>query len=466
MARAERILGFFPAVYGAAERGKLLHEVVRRLAAPVEEAETHLFRIQRAHRLRVAEQAEDIVRLAAALDLGAFHFEDILSDGALAYDLKLRLMRQRVERVARIHLEGLGTPRAVIEGAAAFLDAAVVAEGQGEAPIKHLDRQGFSHRAVIEIGHLRGRPRARLELHESPLRRRKLEPAPRWAPTTWQVENPSIAAAPSRWLVRGVGERTVLPALYCRETGEGLFYNGAVPGGETLVVDAVGGASLEGRPVDDAVVYFTGGAYDLGPFGGADFVRQQGTAGEPLIDPEDAAVSPLRSRKPVPEVPLGSSRWHFKVNEGVCDGDRYDAAVYGTPRQPIGLYDGDVVFDGCVFDFPASAESGMAWDERTACAFKLLLPHHLPRPSPEEEAETAGEVPGRRNDVSRIGEVMARFRAAGVRSYVDRARDAWILGQGVLRDRDAAGGEGATHHTTRIRHRRADLLIPSQPTAS
>src|SRR5687767_781467 len=113
MAKAERILGLFPSYCGATDSTKLLHEVTRMLAAPLEEADTHLLRIQRAHRIRVAEHADDIVRLAGALNLTAFHFEDILSDQTLDYDQKLKLMRERVRRIARLHLIGLGTPVAM-----------------------------------------------------------------------------------------------------------------------------------------------------------------------------------------------------------------------------------------------------------------------------------------------------------------------------------------------------------------
>src|SRR5687767_15435495 len=99
MGSAAHVLELFPAVYRARERGKLLSEVVECLALPLEEAEAHLLRIQRAHRLPVAEQTADIVRLAGALNLGAYHFEDLLENPAIDYARKLALMRARVQRV-------------------------------------------------------------------------------------------------------------------------------------------------------------------------------------------------------------------------------------------------------------------------------------------------------------------------------------------------------------------------------
>jgi hypothetical protein len=83
MSRADRTLGLFPSIYRASSDGKLLGDVVRTLVGPLEEADIHLQRIQRAHRLLVAEHPDDIVRLAAVLNLNRFHFEDLLTDGAV-----------------------------------------------------------------------------------------------------------------------------------------------------------------------------------------------------------------------------------------------------------------------------------------------------------------------------------------------------------------------------------------------
>src|SRR5690349_15692301 len=101
MAKADRVLDLFPAFYRAHDATKLLAQVVAALAAPLDEADSHLFRIQRAHRLLVAEHAADIVRLAAILRLTSYHFEDLLADHTLLYDTVLALMRERVTRVAR-----------------------------------------------------------------------------------------------------------------------------------------------------------------------------------------------------------------------------------------------------------------------------------------------------------------------------------------------------------------------------
>jgi hypothetical protein len=466
MAKYERILGLFPSFYEALENYKLLHTAVSRLSQPLEEADTHLFRIQRAHRLLVAEQPEDILRLAALLNLFPFHFEDILTPKALACEEKLDLMRQRIQRLAQVHLTGLGTPQAILESTAIFLNALIVPSQAGASIIKHLDAEGFSHEAVIEFFYLPEKPRKRLYLHENPLRRRQEPLSERWPPNVWGIDNQSIsAAAPAKFVVQGVAERTVLPGFYCPQTQQGILFNGIVPQGRTLVIDAVGGVTLDDRPVDEWLIGFEGGVVDLACTDQSAFVIEDATGPAPFDGKVEAIMArPFRRRKSLPVMPAGRSTWHFTVAEGVFEQHGYDFAVYALPHAPIGLFDGDFQFEACVFDYEASAIAGMAWDERIPCAFKLLLPAELPQPqstaASDGDASDAGEKTAEPlNHVSRIGSLISRFRAAGVQAFVDSAREAWILGEGVLRSPEAAGGPGTQSLTTRLQDWHTELLV-------
>ena len=466
MAKFERILGLFPSFYEALENYKLLYGVVNRLAQPLEEADTHLFRIQRAHRLLVAADPDDIVRLAALLNLSPVHFEDILTLKTMALEEKLEIMRQRVLRLAQVHLTGLGTPQAILEAAAIFLNAHLVPGQTGAPLIKHLDAEGFSHMAVIEYAYLPDKPRQLLYLHENPLRRRKEPLSERWPPTTWEIDNQSISPAVStRLVVQGVGERTILPGFYCPQTQQGVLFNGIVPHGRTLVLDAAGGATLDDRSVDDWLIFFEGGVVELARTDQSAFVVEN--AGDPIpFDGrvEDIIAPPYRRRTPVPVVPLGRSTWHFTVAEGIFDHHQCDFAVYALPHSPIGLFDGDVHFDACVFDYEASAIVGLAWDERISCAFKLLLPADLPQPrtaaaSNGDGPVTAAKVAEPSNHVSRIGSLISRFRAAGVQAFVDSARDTWILGESLLRHQEATDGPGIQNLATRLMDWQTELLV-------
>jgi hypothetical protein len=478
MSKADRILGQFPHFYRAAEPGKLLGEVVRALARPLEEADTHLFRIQRAHRLNVADQPLDIVRLAAALGLTAFHFEDLCLEAAgsaeerrAADERRLEMMRDRVRRIARLYLLGLGTPWAVIEAAAIFLNARIVPDRPGDPLVRQIDPQGFSHRATVAFHHLPGQPREQIVLHENPLLRQKVDPAERWPLNTWAVENRNVDAADTIFAIEGIGEHTVLPSIFCPAIQAGIQFYGIVPEGMTLIIDAAGGARLDGTPVDDWLVSFQGGLTEFSLLDGAQYSVDDGSLVAPFDgNLEDLVIPAFREKRGIPQAPIGRTDWYFKVADGVYDGSLYDFCVFDTPPEPVGEYDDDPGFDASVFDYPASAVVGMAWDGRVPCAFKLLLPAHLPEealPNADQSfagaANRSGTAAGGQsagvNYLGRIGSILPRFKAAGVRAYVDMARDAWILGASVVRGSQAAEGEGVDFHATRPRSLAADQYI-------
>ncbi len=469
MAKSDRILSFFPAFYRATERTKLLYEVVRQLAQPLEEADTHLFRIQRSHRLRVAQQAEDIIRLAAVLNLTAFHFEDILADEALDYSRKLALMRERLQRIAKVHLQGLGTPWAVLESTAIFLNGIIVPESRGDPLIKHIDNKSFSHRATIEFNHLPAKPLAQVYLHENPFRRQKMEPVERWSMNSWAIENQNIEdLTPVKFAIQGIGDRTILPSIFCPDTEEGILFYGMVPQGKILVVDQANGATIDGKSVDEWLIYFQGGIFNWSKFNSGRLVTQKVMASSPFDGNLETKTSrPYGKKKNVPKAPKGRSQWYFKVAEGVYDGSGFDYSVYATPSDPIGIYDGDFNFDQCVFDFPASSLVGMAWDERIPCSFKILLPTNLSSTlhseatkstsGSVEQSQNAGKVV---NYVGRISSILPRFKASGVRAFVDTAGDSWILGTSVIRSSTAIDGEGIEFHTTRLQNQKGDIFVP------
>ena len=471
MAKHDRILSLFPAFHSARETTKLLYHVVRALAEPVEAADMLLFRIQRAHRLRVAEHADDIVRLAALLNLDPVHFADILARTGVPYERRLDSMRRRVQRVAEIHLDGLGTPGALLAGAAVFLDADLVPSAPDAPLVHHLDAGGWSHWSAIEYAQAPRGTRARVWLHENPLRRRRAEPAPRDPLATWTEDSHDLEPSPARVVIVGVGDRTVLPEIFCPSTGEGVRFHGIVPDGARLVIDASDGASLDGRPVDDWVSFDSGARAEFSAWDQSTFTVERD--GAPRRGPFDGDMSrlltpPYRRRKPTPRVPLGRSPWVFTVELGTFDATSFDFCVFETPAEPRGTYDEGAGFDACAFDWAPSGAAAIGWDERIPCAFKLLVPPRLPVPAAEGATDDASppEPQWEAIDLGRIGAMLQRFRPAGVRAFIDVARDAWILGESVVRDAGATGEPGLEHQSTRVRDADADLFIPLDPTAT
>ena len=472
MAKFERILNFFPGFYEATDQTKLLREVVRLLSQPLEDTDTELFRIQRAHRLKVAEHADDIIHLAGTLNLNAFHFEDILNNNTIDYSQKLDLMRERVQRIARVHLNGLGTPWAVMESAAIFLNANIIPESSGDPLIKHIDKGSSSHKAIIEFTHLPGKPSDRIYLHENPSHRRKVEPEEKWPINFWSVENANAESSATKFVIRGIGDRTVLPGIFCPESQEGIVFNGIVPDGKTLVIDENNGAMLDSQPVDEWLIYFKGGIFDFNKSNASTFADEHVVSTNPFDGDFDKIISrPFKKKAPVPRVRAGRSKWYFKVEEGVFDGSDFDYSVCATNHKPIGVFDEDSEFDKCVFDFPASGVAGMAWNEKIACCFKLLLPNHVP-PHHEnstdlEDNTTDDNVNSGQsaNYISRVGNILPRFKAAGIKAFVDKAKDTWILGESVLRNSTAKEGEGVEFHATLLQNQNADIFVPLDTTS-
>jgi len=459
MAKADRVLGYFPSFYRASDKTSLFREVVAGLSEPLETTDTLLFRIQRAHRINVAEQAADIVRLAGILNLDSVHFEDLLSDTSLTDDERLDLMRKRTERIARLHLAGLGTAWAVAEAAAIFLGANIVPERSGDPLLKQVDPDGYSHKITLEFSNLPNKPREPLYLHELPLRRNKVDPVERWPLDSWQITNASPDSSRVRLVIQGVGDRTVRPSVFCPSTQQGVVFNGIVPDGKTLVIDAYQGALLDKDPVDDWLIYFQGAIADFSREGQSSFVLEEAEIIGPFNGDPAARGESSSAHRHVPTAVPGRSEWRFKVADAVYDAADFDFCALGVPSDPIGIWDGDFQFDHSVFAFPPSGVAGMAWDERVTCSFKLLLPSHVPAPkSKADGAVSSSATPS--SPVTRVAAMIPRFKAAGIQAFVDTAKDAWILGSSLLRDSNAQNGEGVEFHSTRLINSRTELFAP------
>ena len=484
MPKHERVLSLFPSFYDATQPLSLLYQVAQRLSEPLEIADTLLYRIQRAHRLQVVEDLGDLLRLAAALNLDTTHFADLLAEATPdpaedgnaglrrrlieAYAARLRAARGRVQRIAQVHLDGLGTPWALLEGAAIFLNATIVGDSRERGVVHHEDEAGYSHWVDVAFRRTAGEPLGRIVVHENPLRRRPPEIAERYPVHSWGVRAASVEPTLSRIVIEGIGDRAVLPCVYCAATGEGIAFNGVIPDGKTLVVDAVRGATLDGEPADAFVSYDVGGRFDVG----GQFDPPAGAIGRYIVehdgprarfDGDLAAAAGLRRRRgPHPAVPVGESPWVLTVAIGVYDESDADYAVFAIPLEPIGIADEPPGFDATVFDFEASARVGIGWDERIPCAVKLLVPPRVPVPSLPDEivGNAAQRVPA---DAGRMSAMMERFRPAGVKVFVDLGRDEWILGRSVVRAPGAADGAGIEFDATAVHVPGSDRFLPLDP---
>ena len=453
MARAEKIIGLLPCIYGAGDRTKLINKVVRDFASPMDEADGHLFRIQRAHRIDVAENLGDLIRLAALLRLGPEYFEDLVELATTDYKTALERLRQRIRRLAGLHLGGLGTARAILESSAILLDAEILGNAEG-GDITRITQDGFSHKIYVQLPNRPNGETDQIALHENPVRRVRQDLLARWPLDGWAIENKNVTQAPARFVVKGIADRTLQPSVFCSETDTGFLFNGVVPDGSVLVFDQYGSATLDGKPVDDWVIRFDGGVVGFDSVYSAAVSVDHGEAGEPFNgDVERLGNSASRSKKPPLTLATGRTNWHFDVASGVYQGSRMDYCIYDIHPDPVGTFE-DQRFDECVFDYQAHAEVGLSWNERVHCAFKLVVPQYFGPDSEVRDRDAAGRY------ANLIGQFVSRFKAAGIRAYVSPDRDAWIIGKSRLRAMDALEGEGASFRRPLLWREQTDRTLP------
>ncbi len=78
------------------------------------------------------------MHLGALLNLTGFPLRGFGPERLSQLQREIRdALRERVKRIARQHLDGLGTPGAVLECAAIFLNATIVPESNGDPLMKH-----------------------------------------------------------------------------------------------------------------------------------------------------------------------------------------------------------------------------------------------------------------------------------------------------------------------------------------
>lgn len=448
MAKAEKVIGLMPCIYNANDPSKLLNKVIRDLAEPLDEVDGHLFRIQRAHRINVAENLGDLIRLAALLRLGPEYFEDLVEISNSDYEGALDRVRNRIKQLAGIHLRGLGTPRSILESTSVLLDAEII------GAISNVSPDGLTHKVTIQLPEQPGGETDQIVLHENPLRRMKQHPVKRWPLDGWAVNNRNVSLSHMRFAIKGIGDRTILPSVFCSETDTGFLFNGVVPDGSVLLFDQFGSASIDGKPVDDWIIRFNGSVVGFDGVDASAVAVDHGKPGTPFNgDLSRLTTRPAVSKKPPLTLATGRTNWHFGINLGVYQSSCVGYCIYDTYRAAVGTFD-DHRFDESVFDYEAHGEVGYAWNENVHCAFKLIVPQYTDSDDTEKDRDDTGRY------VDRIGKFVSRFKAAGIRAYVSAERDAWVLGKSKIRSLNSTEGAGASYERPLLWREYMDRTLP------
>lgn len=464
--RSAKILSRFPTFMRTEKPGKVIAEIGRTLGNDLDEAERRMAGIQRSHRLAVADEERDVLQLAALLGLQRADFlilrrfyekgffglkvenpssdQDREEKGYAAY---LSELKESVQRIVRVMLEGCGTLWALLEGTAILINADTLID-PGKGRMEHLDkdlpRGGFIHRIRVNYSVIEdGKPVEKggfLYMVENPIVDKATEDKERRQREWFRVKRGGFFEGPVAVQVAGVANRTALPMVINKATHEGVGFRGVLTDGQKLVFATDGKGYLDGAEVTDRCYYFRGGLV-------ADATKPAPASDTTFdgVDPKDRyclpqpvgaldrnyprpAIGPL-PKVPVPTLPLGESDWRFSVQEGAFDASGFHEVVYALPGDPKAL--------GAL---PSSGKVQLTWEEHEPFAVTILVPADL------KSLETSVLEGEDLRKLVRAG--LERFRAAGIRLDVDYFDEKWILGKSLIRDMEVKAGVGVDFEGT------------------
>jgi hypothetical protein len=479
--RTGKILDRFPSFMQAPTPDKVLATIAAALGSDLDECERVAARIQRSHRIAVADEASDVLRLAAlaALRPADFFIVDALQrhglyaklaeqlnvdEGANAdppvvstplpddvreqrgYDAYVDALRTAVKRSVAVIVDGCGTVRALMEGAAILLDATPLEPG---GAIELLDADpvfgGFEHRVrvrhhVIDGEHVRTREGA-IVLVENPIVFQATPDAERGQRERFRVARGGFFGGPPTIEITGTANRTVGPMLVNGTTHEGIGYDGVLEDGQRLTFTFGGKVLLDGADVTARTYAFRGGLFDdlLAPAPAGDpapepwwlnHVAAETPAGGLDRDEPGAPAVPV-SRLPMPDLPIGESEWRFSVREGAFDAARFDESVHVFPAADDA---------GSPAALEPCGRVRVSWREHDPFAVTVLIPAEL------ATLQDAGLVDGDLPTLVHAG--LQRFRAAGVRLAVRYFAMDWVLGTSALGSPGAKHGPGIDFDAT------------------
>lgn len=455
--RPAKILSRFPAFMRTGNPSKVLGEIAFALGNDLNEAERLMGRIQRAHRLAVADEERDVLGLATLLGLQGADFvilrrfwehgfivapephpADAQDREEQLYAAYLTELKESVQRTVRLMREGCGTIWALLEGTAILLNADTLPlAGRMQHPDQNsVPHGGFIHRTRIKYSVMKdGKPALQegyLYLVENPLTGKSTEDKERRQRETFHVERRGLFNVPTAVQVTGVAGRTVLPMIINHTNHQGVGFLGALEDGQKLVFATDGRAYLDGVNVTGNCYAFRGALADDTPFDGVLHRHQFCEVIPPGAMDRNfprAALVPATALKS-PMLPLGGSDWRFSVQEGAYDASGFDRTVFSLPDDPDELA-----------ALPASGKVQLLWRENEPFAATVLIPADLK--SLEGALLNTGE-----ELLTLLRAGLEKFRAAGIRVNVDYFDDKWVLDESILKDLSADAGEGVDFEGT------------------
>lgn len=326
-----------------------------------------------------------------------------------AYDAYLGRLRDSVERVTGILLDGCGTIHALLEGAAVLLNSRPAGD------VKHTDagkpRGGFIHQLPATFSVLQdGQPVEKdlsIYLVENPMVEKSTDDKERRQREEFNVRRLGFFTQPVSVKITGKADRAVLPCVINETAREGVGFRKAIKDGQVLMFSSDGKVSLDGVDVTASAYYFRGALFDHAKSDSTapgDIFAVATPPGSLDRNYPRPAITPA-ARLPVMTVPLGDSAWRFSVAEGAFDASGFDEAVFAGP------------------DPAPSAKVQLVWKEEKPFSVLLLIPQEL---KPLEKSVLEGAD---LRKLLRAG--LERFRTAGIELQVDYFDPSWIAEKNV-----------------------------------
>ena len=440
-ARQTKILSRFPSFMRVEGPEKSVGVIAAGLGHDLDEAERLMTHIQRAHRLILAEEERDVFQLAALVGIqradllilqkfyekGFYELDD--ENEEKAYAQYLGDLKESVQRIVRIMLQGCGTMWALVEGAAILINADTV------GGLEHTDagepRGGFIHRSPIKYTVIENENRVLkssfIYLVENPLVDRMTEDTDRQQRQEFSATRVGFFNEPVSVQITGVQDRTVWPMVINQDTHEGVGFRGSLTDGQRLVFASDGRVYLDGAEVTDRGYYFRGALFDHTAYNSTalkDPFCSAKPAGSLDRNYPRHEIAPLEKLL-VPILRLGESVWRFSVEAGAFDASGFDEAVFdtgGAPAQPV------------------MGKVQLRWREHEPFSVALLIPADL------KSLEVSMLEGQDLRKLVRAG--LERFRAAGIKLTVDYFNENWVIGESILRSIEGTSGPGVDFDAT------------------
>ncbi len=503
--RANTILQRFPRHLDLTREDKLFAQVVNGLARELDVKTMQIGRVRKSHRLGHADEIRDLLLLAELHDLQAIRFDlvrhriDVLTDTAKAlvadgidptvqeetaliiqkllcivdlgpyasdypalsksllkmtgYQSQLEILRYQIKDLIRIHRDGNGSVRSLLEASAAYLHLQV-------DQITHMGDDYWHIAKCRDLLALTTKDKTGsrpvtgddwLALEENPIKKTTIDPEQFAHADKRKILRNGFDPVPVKISITGIEDRTCFPMIVDIDKGHGLYFAGMVEDGETLEFTADGRVLLDGAEVDNSALSFTGAVFaaDIGVDKASPqqfaFCNEHGTSPhgqcgvfvetEPVKTGFSAQMPHTGGLCPAITLGIGATNLQFFVRVAHFG---YKKTTLPQKKMPAVESFSAGHYDRSVFakdETGAGAEAAAAlidfeWQEKEAFKVIVWLPSRF-ESFDQQKAEGEPSLP------ERLASLLDRHKAAGISLEVKYASDLWELPNGYITDLDS-----------------------------